>query len=67
MPTLRTTVTKETADGEVLVDEFRTSADPTIVICRPAIVPKAKVAKPEKEDDPLENLKAKAPTTTKTK
>ena len=60
MPTLRTTVTKETSDGEVLVEEIRCSADPTIVICKPARVPKAKVVTP-KEEDPLENLKAKAP------
>lgn len=59
MPTLRTTVTKETADGEVLVDEFRPSADPTIVICRPSTA--KKVASKKVEDDPLENLKAKAP------
>ena len=32
----KTTVTKKNDDGEILVDEFRVNADPTMVICRPS-------------------------------
>ena len=44
----KTTVTKKTDDGEVLVDEFRVTADPTMVICRPS------TAKPKDKDVELE-------------
>lgn len=44
----KTTVTKKTDDGEVLVDEFRVTADSTMVICRPS------TAKPKEKEDLLE-------------